>query len=135
MRASPNIVPSLRYVDAPAAIEWLCRVFGFERHLVVPGEDGSIRHAQLTLAGGMIILCSTRPGEDELVGSPRVLGGISHGIYVLIPEIDAHYQRVRAAGAEIVMEIADQHYGGRLYTARDPEGYVWNFGSYDPWKD
>ena len=47
--------------------------------------------------------------------------------------LDAHYARAKAAGAEIVIDIADQDYGGRLYVCRDPEGHVWNFGSYDPW--
>jgi uncharacterized glyoxalase superfamily protein PhnB len=43
------------------------------------------------------------------------------------------YARAKAAGAEIVMEIEDQDYGGRLYSCRDPEGHLWNFGTYDPW--
>ncbi len=59
------VIPTMRYRDAPAAIDWLCRVLGFARHLVVPGEDGTIAHAQLVLGCGMIMLGSvatTRTG-------------------------------------------------------------------------
>ena len=130
-----NIIPGMRYEDAPAAIDWLCDAFGFERHLVVPGEAGSIAHAQLRLGEGMIMLGSRVQSEfDDLVRQPREAGGVTMSPYIVVPEIDAHYQRARAAGAEIVMEIADQPYGGRLYSARDPEGHLWHFGSYNPWE-
>ena len=129
-----NIIPTMRYHDAPAAIEWLCEAFGFERRLVVPGEDGSIAHAQLTLGGGMIMLGSARDDEfGGLVKTAREVGANTQSAYIVVEEIDEHYQRARAQGAEIVMEIADQDFGGRLYSAVDPEGYLWNFGSFDPW--
>ena len=129
-----NIIPTMRYHDAPAAIEWLCEAFGFERRLVVPGEDGSIAHAQLTLGGGMIMLGSARDDEfGGLVKTAREAGVNTQTAYIVVEEIDEHYQKARAQGAEIVMEIADQDFGGRLYSAVDPEGYLWNFGSFDPW--
>ena len=133
--AKGNIIPGMRYRNAPAAIDWLCQAFGFSRHLVVPDNRGGIAHAQLTLGSGMIMLGSVREPEecDGLVKTPQEAGVNTQAPYIIIPEIDAHYQRAKQAGAEIVYEIADQDYGGRLYTARDPEGYLWNFGSYDPW--
>ena len=129
-----NIIPGLRYHDAPAAIEWLCNAFGFSKHLVVPAEDGGIAHAQLTLGTGMIMLGSTRDDElGQTVSPPSAAGVNTQTAYVVVEEIDAHYKHAKANGAKIVMEIADQDYGGRLYSALDPEGYLWNFGSYDPW--
>ena len=68
-----TVVSSLRYQDAPKAIDWLCRAFGFERHLVVPGEGDTIAHAQLTFGRGMIMLGSSGThggGFDELVKAP-----------------------------------------------------------------
>ncbi len=47
-----TVIPGLRYRDAPAAIEWLVKIFGFEKHLVVTNPDGSIAHAQLRLGSG-----------------------------------------------------------------------------------
>lgn len=52
---------------------------------------------------------------------------------VVVADADAHYAQATAAGAIIVMDIADQAYGGRGYSCRDPEGHLWWFGSYDPW--
>ena len=131
-----NIIPGMRYRDAPAAIEWLCNAFGFSKNLVVPGPGDTIAHAQLVLGDGMIMLGSVADDDyGQMVKTPREAGGNTQCAYVVVDEIDAHYQRAMAAGAEIVMEIADQEYGGRLYSAKDPEGYLWNFGSYDPWAE
>ena len=130
------IIPALRYVDAPAAIEWLCAAFGFEKHLVVPAEDGGIAHAQLTFRNSMIMLGSAREGEyDDLLIQPTNAGAVTQAPYVIVDDVGAHCARARAAGAEIVMEPADQDYGGRLYICRDSERHLWNFGSYDPWAD
>lgn len=131
-----KIIPALRYVDAPAAIEWLCTAFGFEKHLVVPGEDDQIAHAQLTFRNSMIMLGSAREGEyDDLLIQPTDAGAVTQSPYVIVDDVDAHYERASAAGAEIVMQPADQDYGGRLYICRDIERHLWNFGSYDPWAD
>ena len=130
------IIPGLRYADAPAAIEWLCAAFGFERHLVVPGEDNQIAHAQLAFRNSMIMLGSAREGEyDDLLIQPTDAGAVTQAPYVIVDDVDAHYARARDAGAEIVMEPADQDYGGRLYICRDIERHLWNFGSYDPWAE
>ena len=132
-----NIIPGMRYHDAPAAIEWLCAAFGFTPHLVVPDEIGGIAHAQLTLSDGMIMLGSVREGAeyDNLVSTPRKAGTTTQAAYIVIRDIDEHYQRAVDAGADIVYELTEQDYGGRLYSARDPEGHLWNFGSYDPWAE
>ncbi len=130
-----TVIPAMRYNDAPAAIEWLREAFGFEEHLVVPGEDGAIAHAQLVFGNGMIMLGSTRDDEfGKLQKPPSDLGGAgSQSCYVIVEDADAHYARAVAAGAEIVVEIQDEDYGGRGYSCRDPEGHLWNFGTYDPW--
>jgi len=130
-----SVIPALRYHDAPAAIDWLCRAFGFERHLVVPGDHGTIAHAQLRSGNGMVMLGSAGDSEfDRLVKPPRDAGGITtQSIYVVVEDADAHYRRARAAGAAIVLDIEDKEYGGRGYSCRDPEGNVWSFGTYDPW--
>ena len=134
-RTRANIIPTLRYRDAAAAIEWLCRAFGFEKHLVVPGEGGTIAHAQLTLGNGMIMLGST--GDDEfskLQKTPAAVGGVGTGsAYIIVPDADAHHARAVAAGARVVYALKDEDYGGRGYSCLDPEGHLWNFGTYDPW--
>ena len=130
-----TVIPTLRYEDAPAAIEWLCEAFGFEKHLVVPGENGTIAHAQLVFGNGMIMLGSALDREfDRLQKPPNALGNVpSQSPYIILEDADKHYARAVAAGAEIVMDIKDEDHGGRGYSCRDPEGHLWNFGTYDPW--
>jgi uncharacterized glyoxalase superfamily protein PhnB len=136
-RTRPNVIPTLRYREAAAAIDWLCAAFGFERHLVVAGEGGSIAHAQLTCGNGMIMLGSAADDEfGRLQKTPLEVGGVgTQSPYVIVPDADAHYERAKAAGAVIVYDIRDEDYGGRGYSCRDPEGHLWNFGSYDPWAE
>lgn len=130
-----TIVPCLRYRDAAAAIDWLCKAFGFEKHLVVPGDDGTIAHAQLLFGNGMIMVGSKREGEydSHTVQPGEVDRKSTQSPYIIVADADAHCAQAKSAGADIVMEVADQDYGGRLYSCRDPEGHLWNFGTYDPW--
>jgi uncharacterized glyoxalase superfamily protein PhnB len=128
-----NVIPAIRYRDAPAAVEWLCRAFGFVEHLVVPGPPGTIMHAQLIYGNGMIMLGSARDDEYGRLIAPIQKGqAATMGIHVVVEDVDGHYARAAAAGAEILAEPSDPEYGGRLYSCRDLEGNVWSFGSYDP---
>ena len=134
--AGPTIIPTLRYRDAPAAIDWLCRVLGFKAHFVVPGEeDHLVAHAQLTLGSGMIMLGSAREDEYHSFVQPAAIPNalLTQAAYLVVADIDAHYARATAEGADIVVDLAEQDYGGKLYACRDPEGQLWNIGSYDPW--
>lgn len=131
-----TIIPAMRYRKAPEAIDWLCNAFGFEKHLVVPGENGTIAHAQLKFGNGMIMIGSMVDNEfGQVVQPPTDPDRINtQSAYIIVEEIDEHYKRAKAAGAEIVLDIEDADYGGRGYTCRDPEGVVWNFGSFNPWE-
>jgi uncharacterized glyoxalase superfamily protein PhnB len=127
----PDAIPTLHYHDAHAALDWLERAFGFERHAVYE-DDGKVAHAELRAgSNGMVMLGSARENQYGLK-TPRETGAPTSGIYVIIEDTDAHFARARDAGAEILMEPTDQDYGSRDYSARDPEGYVWHFGTYRP---
>jgi uncharacterized glyoxalase superfamily protein PhnB len=130
-----TIIPALRYRDGNAAIEWLCRAFGFEKHLVVPDGNGGIAHAQLGFGNGMIMLSSVVDSEfGRLLKQPDEIGGAeTQSPYLIVDDVDALYVRAKQAGAVIVLDIKDEDYGGRGFSCRDPEGRLWNFGSYDPW--
>ncbi len=119
----PTLYPGLAYRDAQTAIGWLERAFGFEELLVVPGPDGLVAHAELRFGNGVLMLGSLRDGEAARRQRTP---------YVYVPDADAHHERARAAGAEIVVPPHDNDYGGRGYTARDLEGNEWSFGSYRP---
>ena len=130
-----NIIPAMHYRDAFAAIDWLCDVLGFTRHLVVPdGKDG-VAHAELTLGNGMIMLGSHRDEAGDSVVAPIAAEYWTQSTHIVVGDIEASYERAKAAQADIVTELEEQHYGGRLLSVRDPEGQLWNIGSHDPWAD
>jgi uncharacterized glyoxalase superfamily protein PhnB len=121
-----SVYPVLKYEDAHAAVEFLERAFGFERHAVHEGET-DIAHAELRLGDEFVMLGSTSEGDPVF----------NHGagrcsVYVAVDDPDAHHARAREAGAKIELELRDEDYGSRGYTARDPEGNLWNFGTYRP---
>ena len=130
------VIPTMRYEDAPAAIEWLCDVLGFSKHLVVPTDNGAIAHAQLVLGDGMIMLGSVR-GDDygHLVATPGQTGANTQCACVVVDDPAAVLDRAVAAGAEIVVPLQHPEYGGAFFACRDPEGHIWNIGSYDPWEE
>lgn len=131
-----SVIPCLRYRDALAAIDWLCRAFGFERQLVVPGAAGEVVHAQLSYGNGMLMLGSVTDSEyGRLMTQPDQTGGAcTQSLYLIVNSADALYSSAKAAGAEIVIELKDEDYGGRGFSCRDPEGHLWSFGTYDPWE-
>jgi uncharacterized glyoxalase superfamily protein PhnB len=128
-----SIYPTLRYDDAKAAIAWLRSAFGFEEHEIHEDDRGGIAHAELKLAGNLIMLGSVK--KDAYGASPKRLGGVTGGIYIAFEspaQVDACYARAKAAGAEIIRELSDTDYGSHDFGARDPEGHVWSFGTYRP---
>ena len=132
-----TIIPTLRYRDAHAAIDWLERAFGFHAQLVVPDGEGGVAHAQLTFGNGMIMLGTAREDEFGQMQRPpeSADAAVSQSPYVIVTDVDAHHARAVEAGAVVVMEPEGKGYGGRGYGCRDPEGNLWSFGSYDPWEE
>lgn len=131
-----TIIPTLRYRDAPAAIEWLCKAFGFEKHGVYADDAGGIAHAQLTFGNGMIMLSTANDNEwgRRMAQPDQIDGRETQCPCVIVSDPDAHHAIAVAAGATIIDPLKDNDYGGRGYSCRDPEGHLWWFGSYDPWK-
>ena len=120
-----RIVPGLTYADAPAAIEWLCRVFGFEEVRRMEVGDGRIGYAALSFNGELITLAS--PFEEAGTLSPQDLAGLHQQITVFVDDVDAHFARAQAEGAEILAEPTDQFWGARNYWVQDLEGHRWTF--------
>lgn len=133
--ASP-LVACPAYRDTRAAIDFLTTAFGFEVRALYEADDGTIVHEELTLGDAMVML--PRPGQGptgELMRSVADAGKPTGGFYIVVDDADAHADRARAAGADIIVEPRDRDHGGRDYVCRDPEGHVWTFGTYDPWDD
>jgi uncharacterized glyoxalase superfamily protein PhnB len=126
---APTLYPAMRFADAPAAIDFLERAFGFVRREVYANPDGTIAHAELTLGPSILMLGSDR--DDPRLGRRAGTGWL----YVAVDDADEHCRRARQAGAEIIREPFDTEYGSRDYAALDPEGNEWHFGTYRPAAD
>jgi PhnB protein len=123
---TPSIYPRLAYRDEVAALEFLTRAFGMteRRESRMEFPDGML--AWLELGDGMVMI--GRAGEDHHgLHSPLDAGVATAMVNVSVHDVDAHYRRARAAGAEIVMELEDMFWGDRRYEALDPEGHRWHF--------
>jgi uncharacterized glyoxalase superfamily protein PhnB len=129
----PHVSPAdlylgLTYDDAPAAITWLCRAFGFTQRFVVPGTDGRVEHSELSLGSSVVMVAS--PKAEFRCFSPSTLGAVSHIVSLYVDDPDAHFALASAAGAEVVRPLQTEAYGARGYMVRDPEGHLWYFGNY-----
>lgn len=126
------IVACVFYKDPIAAMRWLEQAFGFETSMLLTDAEGNVGHAEMTFLGAVITFGPEWTGPQiapAQMKSPASLGGAgTQFLRVHLPDgLDAHFERARAAGAEITQAPEDQFYGARTYRARDPEGHVWNF--------
>lgn len=121
--ADPQVVPYLLYEDAGAAMDWLITVFGFTERARVRQSDGAVRHGELQLDNGGVIMLGS-PGEG--FQGPAKLGGVTQLQCITITDLMAHRERARAAGAE-VSEVSMRADRAQSYTADDPEGHRWYF--------
>ncbi len=130
-----SLIPCLSYRDAPAAIEWLCATFGFEKHVTYPDDKGGIAHAELRHGSGMIMLGSVKDSEyGRVIRQPDQIDGfVTQSVYVITTQPDELYRRAKAAGVRMIIDLREESYGSRGFTCRDLEGHVWSFGTYDPW--
>lgn len=122
----PTIVPAVIYTDSMRAFEWLQTAFGFEPAMLLTDENGALAHSEMVFEDGWIMVGNEWSADHK---SPASLGGkCTQSVHVqMTSDINAHCERARAAGAEIIMEPEDQFYGDRSYRARDLEGHIWTF--------
>jgi uncharacterized glyoxalase superfamily protein PhnB len=120
-----KLYPSLRYEDAPAALEWLERAFGFERLHAYEDGNGGIAHAEMRWGESVLMFGSDR---QDTFGKRAGAGWL----YATCDDPDALFERATAAGAEVVRPLQDTDYGSRDFTVRDLEGNTWSFGTYEP---
>jgi uncharacterized glyoxalase superfamily protein PhnB len=118
----PTLCPYVFYEDTGAALDWLARAFGFRERLRTTNADGELAHVEMQVDDAVIMM-----GSSPEYKSPAHVGHVSVGMYVRVPDVDAHYQRAKAAGAAVQGEPTDQAYGERLYGAIDLEGHQWWF--------
>lgn len=126
-----SIIPTLRYDDPRAAIDFLVTALGFTEKNVMTADDGTIGHAELAWGSAEdegVIMLGTRTGDSPFdTGQACIYLAVAPGV-----EVDPLFDRAAAAGAKVVYELVDQPYGSREFAVADPEGNVWSVGTYRP---
>jgi uncharacterized glyoxalase superfamily protein PhnB len=124
-----TLAPALSYQDPRTALAWLERAFGFETAMLIEDADGNVVHSEMR-HGEALIMIGGEWSDDHR--SPASVGGRNtQSVHVEVTsDVDAHCERARAAGAEILMEPQNQFYGARTYRCRDPEGHVWSIAQF-----
>ena len=119
-----HLSSALFYRDPRAALAWLEKAFGFEVTMLIETADGEVAHSQMTYGGSTVMIGSEWSADHQSPAS--VNGRNTQTVHIqLDDDIEAHCQRARDAGADIVAELEDQFYGDRTYRCRDPEGHIW----------
>ncbi|MDQ8698063.1 VOC family protein [Hyphomicrobium sp. LHD-15] len=131
---APNLMPLMRYRELAEAMSWLEQAFGFEKQIAVSDNDGEVIYGQMTYRGSLIMMGAVRDTDlDKLMRQPDEVGGVeTQSCYIVVDDADAHYVRSLDAGADIVLDIKSDGLGRRGYSCRDPQGHIWNFGTYNP---
>jgi uncharacterized glyoxalase superfamily protein PhnB len=119
-----TINPVVHYRDLEKGARFLVESFGFEQLAAHKGDDGSLQYVELSLDGAPLGLGAHAEGSMFDTG-PAV-------VYISLDEVDSMHERAQASGAEILMAPTDQSYGSRDFVAKDHEGNVWCFGTYQP---
>jgi uncharacterized glyoxalase superfamily protein PhnB len=122
------VIPYLFYEDVASAAAWLCEAFDFTETLRHTTRDGIVTHVDLTYAGDSIMLGLVDRGEGQALGYRAARGEPqSSFVFVIIPDVDAHFERAVRAGATVIAPPENKPYGQRQYTVEDPEGHRWSF--------
>ena len=137
-----TLIPSFRYRDAHAAIDWLERILGFTRHAVYTGADNTVEHAELRHGTGMIMIGSVKPatstaptaGAEQWTQPSEIGDRITSPMYLIVSDCHPLWEGAQAGGAHVLMPLQTMPYGGQAFCIRDPEGFHWSVGEYDPWK-
>ncbi len=124
----PRITPNVPYEDLGKALDWLERAFGFQRRMVMPGDDGSIEHAEMHVEDSVVMFSPI--GHGDFWRAPSEVGGVTQSLYIYVDDVDAHCARARAAGATISSEPETMFWGDRTYVAVDLEGHRWAFATH-----
>ena len=123
------LMSAVCYVDPKAALKWLEAAFGFEVSMLIEDGEGNLAHSEMRFGNAVVMVGNEWSADHK---SPKSLGGKNtQTVHVQLAageDIDAHCERARAAGADILQQPQTQFYGDRTYRARDPEGHIWTFG-------
>lgn len=124
----PRCSPYLSIDGAADAITFYTSVFGAQERMRVPGPEGKVGHAELTIGDSLIMLSDEFPEEGTF--SPGRLGGTPVTLSIYVEDVDSVHQAALDAGATEVSAVQDQFYGDRIGTIQDPFGHRWHIATH-----
>ena len=127
----PNLPPGMHELSphlvcdgASDAIDFYVRAFGAEELIRIPGDDGRLIHAAVSINGSSVLLVDEN--RDYGLRGPKTLGGSPVTIHLVVPDADATFDRAVAAGAIAHMPVAEMFWGDRYGVLEDPFGHLWS---------
>ena len=123
-----SVTPYLAVDDANAAIEYYKKAFGAKERLRMDAPDGSVGHAELEIGDSLVMLSDPTP--EATTRPPREVGGTTTGVFLYVPDVDAVVKKAVDGGATVTMEVADQFWGDRFGSIKDPFGHIWSIATH-----
>ena len=123
-----SVTPYLAVDDAAGAIEYYKKAFGAKERVRMDAPDGKIGHAELEIGDSLVMLSD--PFPDASTRPPSKLGGTSASVFLYVKDVDAVVGKAVKAGATVTMEVADQFWGDRFGSIKDPFGHVWSIATH-----
>jgi PhnB protein len=123
-----TVTPYLTLDDASEAIEFYKKAFGAKERVRMEAPDGKIGHAELEIGDSLVMLADAFP--QTTTRPPSELGGTSAGVFLYVEDVDAVVKQAEDAGATITMEVADQFWGDRFGSVKDPFGHSWSIATH-----
>jgi PhnB protein len=123
-----TVTPYLALDDAAGAIEFYKRAFGAEEIARMDAPGGKVGHAELKIGDSYVMVADTFPQSETK--APRDAGTTTAGVFLYVEDVDALFKQAVDAGATVTMELADQFWGDRFGTVRDPYGHVWSMATH-----
>jgi PhnB protein len=123
-----TVTPYLAVDDAAEAIDYYKKVFGAKERVRMDAPGGKIGHAELEVGDSLVMLSD--PFPQASAKPPQELGGTSVSVFLYVEDVDAVVKQAVDSGATITMEVADQFWGDRMGTFRDPFGHSWSVGTH-----
>jgi len=123
-----SITPYLVIKGAAAAIDFYKQIFGATELVRMPQPDGRVGHAELKIGDSVVMMADEYP-EMQIVG-PQTLGNSPVGLLLYVNDADATFANAVSAGATVEKPMADQFYGDRSGTLKDPWGHKWTIATH-----
>jgi PhnB protein len=122
------VTPYLAVEDATEAIEYYTKAFGAKERVRMETPDGKVGHAELEIGDSLVMLSD--PFPQASTKPPNELGGTSVSVFMYVEDVDAVVKQAVDAGATVTMEVADQFWGDRFGSVKDPFGHLWSIATH-----